>query len=41
MAAEALLRALAGDEGPPGTARVPAMLTVRRSCGCDLTDGGV
>jgi DNA-binding LacI/PurR family transcriptional regulator len=41
MAAEALLRALAGDEGPPGTVRVPAALSVRRSCGCDLTEGGV
>jgi LacI family transcriptional regulator len=41
MAAEALLRALAGDEGPPGTMRVPAALSVRRSCGCDLTKGGV
>ena len=38
MAAEALLRALAGEDGPPGTARVPAALSVRRSCGCDLTD---
>ena len=38
MAAEALLRALAGDDGPPGTVRVPAALSVRRSCGCDLTD---
>jgi LacI family transcriptional regulator len=41
MAAEALLRALAGDDGPPGTMRVPAALSVRRSCGCDLTGGGV
>ena len=40
MAAEALLRALAGDDGPPGTVRVPAALSVRRSCGCDLTEGG-
>lgn len=41
IAAEALLRALAGDDGPPGTVRVPAALSVRRSCGCDLTEGGV
>ena len=41
MAAEALLRALAGEDGPPGTVRVPAALSVRRSCGCDLTEGGV
>jgi LacI family transcriptional regulator len=41
MAAAALLRALGGDDGPPGTVRVPAALTLRRSCGCDLTDGGV
>jgi LacI family transcriptional regulator len=40
IAAEALLRALAGDDGPPGTVRVPAALSVRRSCGCDLTEGG-
>ena len=41
IAAEALLRALAGEDGPPGTVRVPAALSVRRSCGCDLTEGGV
>jgi DNA-binding LacI/PurR family transcriptional regulator len=41
IAAEALLRALAGDDGPSGTVRVPAALSVRRSCGCDLTEGGV
>jgi LacI family transcriptional regulator len=41
MAAEALLRALGGDDGPPGIARVPAALSVRRSCGCDLTGDGV
>ena len=38
MAAEALLRALRGAEGAGGTARVPAALSVRRSCGCDLTE---
>lgn len=40
MAAEALLRTLRGDDAPPGTARVPAALIVRRSCGCDLTGAG-
>lgn len=39
LAAEALLRSLRGDEGTPGIARVPAALSVRRSCGCGLTDG--
>jgi LacI family transcriptional regulator len=38
MAAERLLRTLRGDDGPPGTVRVPAALSVRRSCGCDLTE---
>jgi LacI family transcriptional regulator len=40
IAAEALLRALRGGAGPPATVRVPAALSVRRSCGCDLTPGG-
>ena len=40
IAAEALLRALAGDDGAPGTVRVPAALSVRRSCGCNLTESG-
>jgi LacI family transcriptional regulator len=38
MAAEALLRALGGGDGPLGTVRVPAALCVRRSCGCGLTE---
>jgi DNA-binding LacI/PurR family transcriptional regulator len=37
MAAEALLRALRGDERRPGIVRVPAALSVRRSCGCGAT----
>jgi DNA-binding LacI/PurR family transcriptional regulator len=37
IAAEALLRTLSGDDASPGTVRVPAALSVRRSCGCDLT----
>jgi LacI family transcriptional regulator len=37
LAAEALLRVLRGEEAPTGTARVPAALNVRRSCGCGLT----
>ena len=37
IAAEALLRTLGGDDTAPGTVRVPAALSVRRSCGCDLT----
>ena len=40
IAAEALLRALRGDDSAAGTVRVPAALSVRRSCGCDLTAGG-
>src|SRR5215210_2365562 len=34
IAAEALLGALRGDAGSPGTVRVPAALNLRRSCGC-------
>ncbi len=40
LAAETLLRTLRGDDAPPGIARVPAALSVRRSCGCDLTREG-
>ena len=39
LAAEALLGTLRGDDGASGTVRVPAALSVRRSCGCDLTVG--
>jgi DNA-binding LacI/PurR family transcriptional regulator len=39
LAAEALLRTLRGEAGAMGTLRVPATLSVRRSCGCDLTNG--
>ena len=38
IAAEALLRTLRGEATSPGTVRVPAALSVRRSCGCDLTE---
>jgi DNA-binding LacI/PurR family transcriptional regulator len=34
IAAEALLRTLRGEDTSPGTVRVPAALSVRRSCGC-------
>jgi LacI family transcriptional regulator len=40
IAAEALLRALRGEGGAPAVVRVPAALSVRRSCGCDLTSQG-
>jgi LacI family transcriptional regulator len=39
IAAEALLRALRGDAGSLAIVRVPAELSVRRSCGCGLTGG--
>jgi DNA-binding LacI/PurR family transcriptional regulator len=35
IAAAALLRALEGDDGPGDTVRVPAVLSARRSCGCE------
>jgi LacI family transcriptional regulator len=38
IAAEALVRTLRGEGPEPGTVRVPAALSVRRSCGCPLTD---
>jgi DNA-binding LacI/PurR family transcriptional regulator len=34
LAAEALLRTLRGEAAAMGTLRVPAALSVRRSCGC-------
>jgi DNA-binding LacI/PurR family transcriptional regulator len=36
VAAEALLRSLAGEDAPGGIVRLGVGLSVRRSCGCDL-----